>query len=259
MKKFLILIFAATAFVSCSDIEGVTYNDSQAYVAFSEPVYNVRVPLDSSISLEAEIVASNKVDYDRTYQLTLLESETDANPATYVIPSTVTIPANSYVGVVTITGTDNGLVDSNVKKLTLTIGGYAENESTDLDKVVFNIFEFCPVVVDEFVGDFLSVTWWNDGESVQVISEGSAPNTLVIEGFYSEDFVITYDPLNNNNVTFDEMYTGVTIAQGEIWATLGDAESYIDACTGNITLSINYYIKGTTLGWGDQNEVWTKL
>ena len=264
MKKILIGFMALTALIGCSDLEDVKYNDSQAFVAFQRNVYDLKVPLNSTKALDLLFEASNKVDFDRTYQLEIVATETDANPATYTLPSTVTIPANSYTGTLTITGTDGGLVDVNVKKLTLRVSGLNENESTDSDKVVINILEFCPVVVDEFVGDFSSNTFWN-GPAVHTVSE-NGENALAIEDFFTDDaenpdWEFTYDAENNNNISFDERNTGFFSSAngGFIWVRMTSGSvSNIDACTGKITIYATYFIPNVG-SYPPATETFTKL
>lgn len=267
MKKFLVFILSAVALTSCSDPDGVLYNDSQAYVSFKETVYDLKVPINSSKVLDAEFVASNKVNYDRTYQVTRIDSESDANVATYSFPSTFIIPANSYVGILQITATDGGLIDSNIKKLTLSLSGLADNERTDNNKLVINIFEFCPIILDEFEGDFSSNTWWA-GPGVNYVFAGEGENVLVIENFFGDDaqnpdFVFTFDPEDNNNITFAARNTGFysNANGGYVWArmsTVASNVSSIDACTGKINVWIEYYIPNVG-SWGPQLEVFTKL
>lgn len=266
MKKILLGFMALTTLIGCSDLEDVKYDDSQAFVAFQRTVYDLKIPLNSTKALDVIFEASNKVDFDRTYQLEIVATETDANPATYTFPSTMTIPANSYTGTLTINGTDGGLVDANVKKLTLRVLGLGDNESTDSDKVIINILEFCPVVVDEFVGDFSSTTFWN-GPGVHVVSE-NGENAFVIEDFFTDDaensgFEFTYDPENNNTISFEERNTGYFSAAngGYIWIRMSTNSanvSSVDACTGKIGIFVNYFIPSVG-SYGDQNEVFTKL
>lgn len=267
MKKILIGMLVFAGLVGCSENEQATYSDSKAFVAFQSSVYDLKIPLDASKTIDLVLEASNVVDYDRTYQVAILESETDANPATYSFPSTFTIPAGSYTGVLVVSGVDGGLVDANVKKLTLIVSGFAENESFDTDKVVVNVVEFCPVILDEFLGGFSSTTFWN-GENVNEVVEGTEPNTLVIEDFFTDDvdnpgFTFTYDPDNNNNIVFEERSTGYFSAanNGFIWIRMSTNSanvSSVDACTGRIGIWVNYYIPGVG-SYGDQNEVFVKL
>lgn len=264
MKKILIGFMALTALIGCSDREDVLYDDSQAYVAFQSDVYDLKIPLNSTKSLDVLFEASNKVNFDRTYQLEIVASETDANPATYTVPSTLTIPADSYTGTLTINGVDGGLVDANVKKLTLRVSGLNDNESTDSDKVVINILEFCPVIVDEFVGDFSSDTFFN-GPAVHAISE-NGENGFAIEDFFLDDtensnWEFTYDPENNNNVTFADRNTGFFSSAngGYIWVRMTPGStSYIDACTNKVTLYASYFIPNVG-GWPPATETFTKL
>lgn len=268
MKKFILIFAVALGMAGCSADDQATYSDDKAFIAFKSNVYDLKVPINASNSVDLVLQASNKVSTDRTYNVELITSETDANPATYSFPATFTIPANSYTGNLTVTGTDNSLVDANIKKLTLKVSGYGVNESFDSDRVVVNIVEFCAVDLATFSGDFISSTWWAapNVNNVNEVIAGDTPNSLKIVNFFSgnavaPDFILTYDPNDNNKVTFADTYTGESISQGQIWARMSAAPntSSVDACTGKINLWINYYIKGTNLGYGDKNEIFTKL
>lgn len=268
MKKFILIFAVALGMAGCTADDQATYSDDKAFIAFKSNVYDLKVPINASNSVDLVLQASNKVSTDRTYSVELITSETDANPATYSFPATFTIPANSYTGNLTVTGTDNSLVDANIKKLTLKVSGYGVNESFDSDRVVVNIVEFCAVDLATFSGDFISSTWWA-APSVNNVNEviaGDTPNSLKIVNFFSDnavapDFILTYDPNDNNKVTFADTYTGASITQGQIWARMSVAPntSSVDACTGKINLWIKYYIKGTTLEYSDKNEIFTKL
>lgn len=265
MKKFILIFAVALGMAGCTADDQATYSDDKAFIAFKSNVYDLKVPINASNSVDLVLQASNKVSTDRTYSVELITSETDANPATYSFPATFTIPANSYTGNLTVTGTDNSLVDANIKKLTLKVSGYGVNESFDSDRVVVNIVEFCAVDLATFLGDFSSNTWWA-GPAVNEVIAGDTTNSLKIVNFFSDnavapDFILTYDPNNNNKVTFAEVYTGVTTGQGPIYArmsTVPSNVSLVDACTGKLSLWVNYYIPNVG-GYGDKNEVFIQL
>lgn len=266
MKKFILILAAFVGLVGCDADEQATYSNDQAFIAFKSNIYDLKVPIDASNTIDLVLQASNKVSTDRTYNVVIVPTETDANPLTYSFPATFTIPANSYTGNLTVTGTDNSLVDANIKKLTLKISGFGANESFDSDKVVVNIVEFCAVDLAVFPGDFISSTWWGDPNQVNEVIEGDTPNSLKIVDFFADnaaapDLILTYDPNDNNKVTFSDVYTGVTTAQGPIYAkmsTVASNISSVDACTGKIKLWVFYYIPNVG-SYGDKNEIFNKL
>ncbi|WP_343624969.1 hypothetical protein [Flavobacterium lindanitolerans] len=264
MKKLFILLISVASFVSCSDPDGVTYNENLTYVAFEKAAYNLPIPVNSSTSVDIKFVASSKSNVARTYNLTVVAEETNANPLTYSVPATLTIPANSYEGIATITGTDNDLVDFAIKKLVIKVSGLSAKESTDTEKITLNVYEVCPLVINDFVGPFNINSWWLEGPSTNDVIAGTAANTLeILDYFENANFVISYDA--NNNVTFAPQNTNVYYNdgtyQGWIYARMSTAPanvSKIDPCTNKISLWISFYINGAGVGYPDQLEVFVK-
>ncbi len=264
MKKLFILLISVASFISCSDPDGVTYNDSSTYLGFQAGTYNLPVNVNSSSTVDIKIVASSKSNVARTFNLSVVTEETDANPLTYSVPATITIPANSYEGVATLTGTDNGLLDFVVKKLVIEVSGLKANESTDTERIVVNIYEVCPLVIDDFVGTFSGNLYYWDNGPYEII-EGSAPNTLEIVDFFpnpaNPNLVLTYD--SNNNVTFADQSTGFYDDNGGIlWLRMSAASvgtSKIDPCTNKITLKVKYHIPSLGGAYPDGEDVFTKI
>lgn len=263
MKKLFILLISVASFVSCSDPDGVTYNDNLTYLAFEKASYDLPVLVNSSSTVDVKFVASSKSNVARTYNLSVVTEESNANPLTYSVPATVTIPANEYIGTVTITGTDNNLLDLVIKKLVIEVSGLNAKESTDTQKITVNVFEVCPLVMEDFVGAFNgSLYFFNDG-TFDII-EGTASNTLEIVDFFpsatAPNWVLTYDA--DNNITFADRNTGFfsTVNGGFVWvrmsaATLGTSK--IDPCTNKITLLVQYYIPNVG-NYPNAQEVFTK-
>lgn len=254
MKKLFILLISVASFISCSDPDEVTYNDSRTFVGFENTVYNLRVPRDASTVLNVKFASSSVSNVVRTYNVSVITDVSDANPATYSVPATFTIPANERFGTLSITGTDNGLIDATVKKIVLKLSGLGAKETADTDILTVFVYEFCPVVVADIVGLYDSQTWWLDGAAVNEIVAGPTPNTLTILDFFDGpdgDFVITYD--EDNKVTFPTRRTGQLYQGGpDIMIRMSASPtqvSEIDACTGRITLWIDYYVPGVG-GWG---------
>lgn len=264
MKKLFILLISVASFISCSDVDGVTYNDSSTYLGFQASTYNLPVVINSSSTVDVKFVASSKSNVARTYNLSVVAEESNANPLTYSVPATVTIPANSYEGVVTITGTDNNLLDFVVKKLVIQVSGLKSNESTDTEKITLNIYEICPLVIDDFVGTFNGNLYYWDNGPYEII-EGSAPNTIEVVDFFpsttNPNLVLTYDA--NNNVTFADQSTGFYDDNGGIlWLRMSAASfgpSKIDPCTNKITLKVKYHIPSLGGAYPDGEDVFTKI
>jgi len=262
MKKLFILLISVASFISCSDPDEVTYSGNPTFVGFEQSVYNLRVPRDLSLTQDIKFASSSVSNVDRTYTVTVLTDVSDADPATYSIPSTFTIPANQRFGTLRVTATDNNLIDATVKRVILKLSGLGAKESTDSELLSLFIYEFCPIVVDEFAGLFDAETWLRQGGSTHQITGGTAENTLVIDDFFLDsnpDFVLKYD--ENNKVTFAERKTGRLYQGNDIYAKMSTSSaqtSEIDACTGKITLWVEYWVPALNGTFGVMQEVFQK-
>lgn len=124
MKKFNILItFVALALsvISCETYDD--YNqDRKTIVGFSEISRNINgVPTGSYKTIDVKLYASDISNEDRTFNIvsvpTLLDlntvpPEVETNSENYTFDSTVTIPANSREGVITVSGTNVSVGDT---------------------------------------------------------------------------------------------------------------------------------------------------
>lgn len=149
MKNFKLIIFTALvasfSFFSCEEeVEAPGTN----YVTF-ENDRTLEVTPNGTSSFEINVYSANIEGSDRTFNVSVDASST-ADPATYTIGSTVTIPANTNVGKLTLTATDVDLDLSNAKTINLSLQGYdglslgdgmtiSLLEECIYNKVVFNI------------------------------------------------------------------------------------------------------------------------
>lgn len=147
--------------LSCDEsVEEVIYNgnpnENRTFISFPANVYNLPVTIDDTGSLDIILNSSTLSSSDRTFNVTLNTDPeiTTADPATYTLPSTVTIPANSYQGTLTISGADNGLVDATIKQIVFNLTGLSDRDDIDNDEVIVNVFEVCPVPDTYLVGEY---------------------------------------------------------------------------------------------------------
>lgn len=156
MKNIFKCLFAFSFIfaVSCDDVEPTMYNQESAgtFLSFSSNIYTLPIVINDTGEVEIVLNSSSISSVDRVYNLEILDTTT-ADPATFTLPSTITIPANSYQGTLILTGQDNGLVDSNAKQLVFKISNLT-NESMDAEVITVNVVEVCPLD-DEFTGTYV--------------------------------------------------------------------------------------------------------
>ncbi len=128
-------------------------SENRTFLSFANTTVSLPITIDDTGSVDLILNSSTISSTDRTFNINL-EMESNADPATYTLPGSVTIPANSYQGVLTINGADNGLVDATVKQIVFSLTGLPDNVDMDLNRIVVNVFEVCPVPDTYLVGDY---------------------------------------------------------------------------------------------------------
>ncbi|WP_299228680.1 hypothetical protein [uncultured Psychroserpens sp.] len=164
MKNIFKISFALSLMMltfSCDEtVDQVIYNgvasENRTFLSFTASVYNLPVTIDDTGQLDITLNSSTATSSDRTFNVVLNTDPelTTADPNTYTLPATVTIPANSYQGTLTITGADNGLVDATVKQIVFSLDGLPSSVDMDSNQITVNVFEVCPVPDTFFVGQY---------------------------------------------------------------------------------------------------------
>lgn len=107
MKKILsliLLVFATTVFVSCED--EVTDFD---YASFEAKTIDLGVEQGGEITRDIKVYTSKVTSSDRTVGISVVADMSNADPASYTVAPSVTIPAGSNEGVLTVKLKDIGL------------------------------------------------------------------------------------------------------------------------------------------------------
>lgn len=103
--KYLI-IFTLSLFVLNSCGEEVDGTEDINFISFEKPIYNFGVDLDKTTLREVKVYTTQVTGADRTFNVIVDLVKSTADPAAYTVPATVTIPANSNVGLLPISVTD---------------------------------------------------------------------------------------------------------------------------------------------------------
>lgn len=137
MKKIIkIFVFSilAISLSSCEDTK-----EEFNYVGFEAKTLTFGVDIGTTESKDLKVFASKKSSSDRTYSITVLTTST-LDAASYTIPSTVTIPANSLEGSFNVS-----IIDQNIGKggetLILDISG---DDAFTGENMTLNVRQICP-------------------------------------------------------------------------------------------------------------------
>lgn len=130
----MLAVFAALiSFNSCSDtVEAPQTN----YITFAKTAYSAGVDVGGSKSVDITVYSANITSADRAFDV-ILDPSSTAAAGSYTLPSTVTIPAGSNEGTLTVVLTDTNL-GIGVNKLKLTFGiqeGLSQGPATTLSYI----------------------------------------------------------------------------------------------------------------------------
>ncbi len=194
--KTICLFIVIGSLTSCDEnVNSVIFdgneNANRTFLSFPSNTVNLPVIIDNTGSVEITLNSSTRSDVDRSFNISMIAEQTTANPLTYSLPSTVTIPAGSYQGVITVNGVDGGLVDTTAKQLVFSLADLPDNVDFDSNQVIVNIFEVCPVLA-EFTGNYMmqQITAINPDDGVQMFNNQVI--TLVSEGETARSFQAIY-------------------------------------------------------------------
>ena len=152
MKKYIYIHWASLGFLASCEEEVIRYDDQTgpAYLRFSAANIDLPIVFDSTAEIDIPVLVSTLSDVDRTVAVNVVttSAENEATPDQYSVGSKVTIPANSYRGILPITGIDNGIEIGETKTVTLEIEEISGDSGSDLDTFSttnVSIFLVCPV------------------------------------------------------------------------------------------------------------------
>lgn|SRR5690606_39620719 len=239
MKKlFNILSLFALFFVasSCEEHQNKTYvgnADKFTFLSFDESTFNLEVPINGETELIIPLKASATSPVDRQFGIVLIEEESTANPLTYNLPATVTIPANEYIGNLVIAGQDLDLVDQTTKSFVFEIVNLSDNEFMDNNKIKVDVFEVCPLFAP-FEGSYV-FSQVVEGDFGPTFAPGtvlqlgkSSEYGRYIEGNYIPEAISGFNlrisfTLSCNQVVVNSLETSLTCTGGEPYLALGPA------------------------------------
>lgn len=161
MKKIKILVVAlmVASFLGCSDKDDISDTifdnvNGQTLISFASTTSDLPVVIGSTGTVDVLVEVSTISSSDRTVTVSI-DTESTADAENYsLVSNVITIPANEYIGALTINGVDNS-VDLETTTIILNI------ESTSVDSLLgttthtVNVFQVCPVSETFLVGNYL--------------------------------------------------------------------------------------------------------
>lgn len=254
MKKHLLLFIAAisaTFFVGCSDDDNINPPDYVTFSSVTELSDEISVAVDEngSESVELTVFANSKSGSARTYTVNVLDGST-LDPSTYTIPATVTIPANSNEGTVSVEITGSGIDNAGD---VLVVGLQEEQGLYTGNPLTINIGKVCQF---DPAGTFVDDSWYWEEEVPAVIEAGASENQYVVKSPFADGYDITFTVNADLTVTVPTQVGWVSGTYGDV-SVQGQAGSSVSPCTGTVTLVLKHFVSAGSFGTGA--EVFTKV
>ncbi|MGM1057395.1 MAG: hypothetical protein ACQEWG_16035 [Bacteroidota bacterium] len=223
MKKFLILFIATismSVFVGCDSDDD--FNPPN-FVTFADVTTltnqrSVSVSSEGSETVDVKVYTNNVTNADRTFNITVGATST-LSAAAYTLPATVTIPANSNEGIVSINITGSGVNNAgDILMLQLeNADGYVGGP------LRINVLKVCPFDASQWYGTYdvseVFVAGDNTGLSLAAAFGESYQVEMVTNPANATGSVIL-----RNSAGFDQFFVNGTVL------TFG-------ACAGNVIIS----------------------
>lgn len=188
-------------FQSCEETQSPIYDGSQTLAYFATTSSTIEVALNTpSSTVSVPVNASTISTSDRTVSVSIVDASTSASSTQYSFNSQVTIPANSYFGMLEVTGLNDNLTTNGVN-LTLALedgidaGGVASPETHSITIVLI-----CPIPETFGTGDYLmeQITAINPDDGVQMFENQIV--TITATGGTTRSFAAVYlEALNIGN------------------------------------------------------------
>lgn len=230
MKKLttiLLLIFSLLAFNNCSD--KVIGTKDINYVSFEVLTPTIIVEKNGTANKDIHLYTTQTTGSDRTFGIEVITASTTAAASAYTVPATVTVPANSNDGTLTVK-----IADNNLSNAPVTLGLKVTSQA-DLfigNNASLKIQKHCALNINDFVGTYKGNTP-SDGPTHVVVSKNSSGNLQItgigvgwMTGYWGEDIV-----------------------------TMATLPMVVDLATGNFTIALAPYM--TTTWGGDPQPGYT--
>jgi len=235
-------------FLSCEEELLIFDNEEgQTYVKFAQSNIDLPIVFDSSADVEIPVQVSTISATPRTVTVNVINTDAEdaANAEQFTTEQSVTIPANSYEGVLNFTGIDAGIEIGETKVVTLEIAGIdgGANASIEPTPTTVNMFQVCPVEEDFFIGDYELTTTAPGIFGSVIFPQGIV---TIRQGDSSPDARVFTAQVYPDLGTFDPIDFNFTLVCGTVLVASGQATGV--GCGSSTTIGPNNVSGGFTAG-----------
>ncbi len=175
-KIFGLMLAGMLILGSCErEVIGEIYDGSgPSLLSFEETSKNLPVLLGNGTgTADLTVEVSTLSNTDRNFNVSVVTEGTTATSDLYTVPASVTIPANSYEGILTVTGNETDNLTTSAETLVIQLSEQNNVNFTNQQTTV-NIFLVCPVPSDYLVGEYDLIVTQSAGDFGFPIFRGPA-------------------------------------------------------------------------------------
>ncbi|MCB4799232.1 hypothetical protein [Neotamlana laminarinivorans] len=235
MKKTLNIFLIVFSFVLFQNCEEDQFESSLNYVSFGDDTYSAAVDVDGTTTVDVTVYTTSIVSSDTSFNVEA--NGEDAADGSYSVPTSVTIPAGSNSGTLTVTLSDIDLgIGVNALQISFidVVTGYSNGSSTTIEYIqncnevsgsldfVFDGYasEVAWEITDSLGGVVVSGSGYSDGDA-------TASETIVLCA--GRDYTFTITDSYGDGLSYPSNGTYTLTIGGEIKANgggdYGDSES----------------------------------
>ncbi|MCG1035705.1 hypothetical protein [Polaribacter sargassicola] len=238
MKKHIFLLFLSlslSTFIGCEDDLDANISNYN-YIAFSDTEVDLLVDEDSNSSASYYVAVSKKSSSDRTFNLIVDETASDADPLSYTIPSSITIPANSTSTTLDVAIEDINIISSKtlVLKLEEQDGLFIGNDNM----LTINIIRVCE---SDLAGEYT----YSNGKAVTITETAIGTYTVSGDDYFG----------SNYSFDIDDSCDVISVTGGTLTEDYGIAVSGTGLVMADESIEITYTVDGY---FSDRTMILTK-
>ncbi len=223
MKKITyLLLFTISLFVFNSCADKIDGTKDINFVSFEVRTPTIIVEKDGSTTTDIHVYTTQTTGSDRTFGVEVVDALTTVSSDAYTVPTTVTIPANTNEGTLSVTIADNNLVEDPV---TLVLQVTAAADVFVGNQANLKIQKHCALDVNDFVGTYSGTT--GSGDETQVVTSLDGSGNLQITGI---------------------AVGWMTGYWGEVITSMATLPMDVDLETGDFTIALTPYMETTWNG-----------
>lgn len=238
-KTYYTLLFLLTIITlySCEDQNGIDPDFN--FITFDDTP-NITVSQNSTFEQKTVVYSSRSTDSDRVINISINLDETTADPNSYNVPNTITIPANSNKGEFIIKISDTN-IDASGESLTI------EFDTSDGlftgDALSLSIYKSCELDINLFLGDY-TITEVDYGAYGSAITlDPVVSNRIWVSNFWNWAVGLAYYDFNPEDGTITMPSQDILMGDGNIYSSNGSGT--YNACDGSFHMEYQGDVGGT--------------